>query len=118
MSKWTLFRHAVLAFAVVGVAGAGATAPLKILGFNDMSCRSWSASINDSEQRQLFVAWIRGFLTGHNYANQGQQVAAISSASVEQYINRYCAEKPLSQISEAAFRLSDQLSGRNAAITK
>jgi hypothetical protein len=94
------------------------TAPLKILGFNDMSCRSWSASISDTEQRQLFVAWIRGVLTGHNYVNRGQQVAAISSASVEQYINRYCAEKPLSQISEAAFRLSDQLSGRNAAITK
>ena len=80
--------------------------------------RSWSASKDDGEQRQLYVAWIRGVLSGHNYANPGQQVSAVSSATVEQYVNRFCTEKPRALFSDAAFRLSDQLSGRNSPITK
>jgi hypothetical protein len=48
---------------------AGAAVPLKILGFDDMSCRAWSASKDDAEQRALYVAWVRGVLSGHNYAN-------------------------------------------------
>jgi hypothetical protein len=88
------------------------------LGFDDMSCRAWSASKDDAEQRALYVAWVRGVLTGHNYANQSQQVSAISSGTVEQHVNRYCTEKPLGKFSDAAFRLSDQFSGRNTAITK
>ncbi|HMV04472.1 MAG TPA: hypothetical protein PKA30_02885 [Accumulibacter sp.] len=95
-----------------------AAVPTKILGFEDMSCRAWVASRSDAEQRALYVAWLRGVLTGHNYANPSQQVATISPATVEQYVNRYCSEKPATQFSDAAFRLSDQFSGRNAPITK
>ncbi|MEI2740175.1 MAG: hypothetical protein V9F01_15480 [Chitinophagaceae bacterium] len=47
----------------------GAAVPLKIVGFDDMSCRAWSASKADAEQRALYVSWVRGVLTGHNYAN-------------------------------------------------
>ncbi|MCM8596732.1 hypothetical protein [Accumulibacter sp.] len=108
------------ALALVAVAGlsVGAATPLRVLGFDDMSCRAWAASRDDAEQRALYVAWIRGVLTGHNYANQSQQVTTISSGTVDQWVTRYCAEKPLSQFSDAAFRLSDQFSGRNSAITK
>lgn len=99
-------------------AGAAAAAPVKILGFDDMSCQAWSRSKDDKDQRGLYLAWIRGALTGHNYANQGQQVSAISSGTVEMFVNRYCAEKPTGQFDDAAFRLSDQFSGRNSPITK
>ena len=57
-------------------------------------------------------------LTGHNYANRSQQVSTISSGTVEQHITRYCKSQPRGDFSDAAFRLSDQFSGRNAAITK
>ncbi|HMX21510.1 MAG TPA: hypothetical protein PKN13_14445 [Accumulibacter sp.] len=83
-----------------------------------MSCRAWVKSKEDAEQRQQYIAWMRGVLSGHNYANPGQQVSVISSATVEQYVNRFCSEKPLGQFSDAAFRLSDQFSGRNLPITK
>ncbi len=108
----------IVTFIAFEVAPALAVVPLKILGFDDMSCRIWVTSKGDPEQRQLFLTWIRGVLSGHNYANPGQQVSAISSATVEQYVNRYCAEKPQAQFSDAAFRLSDQFSGRNSPITK
>jgi hypothetical protein len=108
----------VLLFAILTATQAGAAVPLKIVGFDDMSCRAWVASKDDAEQRQRYVAWIRGVLTGHNYANQSLQVAAISSGTVEQYVQRYCTEKPLGQFSDAALRMTDQFSGRNTAITK
>lgn len=99
--------------------GAGAaTVPVKILGFDDMSCRAWVASKNDAEQRALYVSWVRGVLTGHNYANLSQQVSTVSSGTVEQYVQRYCSERPQGQFSDAAFRLSDQFSGRNAPLSK
>jgi hypothetical protein len=94
------------------------SAPVKIVGFDDMSCRAWVKSKDDADQRKLFVAWIRGVLTGHNYANQGQQVSAVSSGTVENFVDRYCAEKPQGEFGDAALRMSDRFSGRNEAITK
>jgi hypothetical protein len=118
MSRWKLMQTTALLLAAIAASNVGAAVPLKIVGFDDMSCRAWSASKGDAEQRALYVSWVRGVLTGHNYANQSQQVSAISSGTVEQYVNRYCTEKPLGNFSDAAFRLSDQFSGRNTAITK
>ena len=118
MSRWKLMQTTALLLAAIAASNVGAAVPLKIVGFDDMSCRAWSASKADAEQRALYVSWVRGVLTGHNYANQSQQVSAISSGTVEQYVNRYCTEKPLGNFSDAAFRLSDQFSGRNTAIAK
>ena len=93
-------------------------APIKTVGFDDMSCRAWIKSKDDSEQRKVFLAWIRGVLTGHNYANQSQQVSSISTGTVENFIDRYCVEKPAGEFSEAALRMSDKFSGRNEPISK
>jgi hypothetical protein len=115
MFKRTLLLPVALLFALLPLASA---APVKLLGFDDMSCHAWVKSKEDAEQRKLYVAWMRGLLSGHNYANQSHQISAISSGTVEQYVNRYCSEKPLSEFSDAALRLSDQFSGRNAPITR
>lgn len=106
-----------LSLAVLWATNAGA-APIKIVGFDDMSCQAWIKSKDDVDQRKLYVFWIRGLLTGHNYANQSQQVSVVSSGTVELYVDRYCVEKPQGQFSDAALRMSDQFSGRNGAITK
>lgn len=114
-------RKLSLSLIVLLAAAASASAwaaPLKILGFDDMSCQAWLKSKEDTEVRQEYVAWVRGFLSGHNYANQSQQISVVSSATVELYVQRYCSEKPLGLFSDAALRMSDQYSGRNAPITK
>ena len=89
-----------------------------MLGFDDMSCKAWVQSKDDAELRKQYVAWGRGFLTGHNYANQGHQVSVVSAGTVELYIERYCNEKPLGQFSDAVLRMSDQYAGRDAPISK
>ena len=106
-----------LLFAVL-VATSAIAAPIKTVGFDDMSCRAWVKSKDDGEQRKVYLAWIRGVLTGHNYANQSQQVSSISTGTVENFIDRYCVEKPAGEFSEAALRMSDKFSGRNEPISK
>ncbi len=106
-------------FVLAALLATGAdAAPVKIVGFDDMSCRAWVKSKDDADQRKIYLAWIRGVLTGHNYANQNQQVAVISSGTVENFVDRYCVEKPQGEFSDAALRMSDRFSGRNEAITK
>ena len=107
----------LLMFAALIASGAIA-APVKTVGFDDMSCREWVKSKDDAEQRKAYLAWIRGVLTGHNYANQSQQVSSISTGTVENFIDRYCVEKPAGEFSEAALRMSDKFSGRNEPISK
>jgi hypothetical protein len=115
MFKKALLLPVLLLFARSPLASA---APVKLLGFDDMSCQAWVKSKEDVDQRPLYIMWMRGVLSGHNYANPSHQVSAISSGTIEQYVNRYCTEKPLGEFSDAALRLSDQFSGRNAPITK
>ncbi|MBI2307090.1 MAG: hypothetical protein HYU78_07265 [Rhodocyclales bacterium] len=117
MSGKKCLRGALVALSMLSAGGACA-APLKLIGFGDMSCRAWIASKDDAEQRGQYVAWVRGVLTGHNYANQSRQVSDISSSTVDNYVTRYCVQNPQGSFSDAALRMSDQFSGRNAAITK
>ena len=93
-------------------------APLKLLGLDDMTCATWNAHKGDDEWREPYVQWVRGFLTGHNYANQSGQVAEVSRGTVAMYVDRHCAERASSTVANAAMRMSDQYSGRNAPITR
>lgn len=95
-------------------AHADAAPPLKLLGLDDMSCRAWIASQGEPEERQKYIAWARGFLSGHNYANQRQQVTDVSSGTIEGYVTRFCQEHAKFSFADAVFRMSDDYSGRGA----
>ena len=108
----------IVVLGIALLAGWGHAAPLNILALDDLSCTSWSKSKENPERRNLYVAWMRGVLTGHNYALQGQQVSSISSGTIESYVNGYCSRNPNGLVSDAVFRLSDEFSGRNQPIRK
>ena len=93
-------------------------APLKLLGLDDMSCQAWIASKSEPDERLKYIAWARGFLSGHNYANQRQQVTDVSSGTIEGYVTRFCQEHAKSSFAEAAYRMSDDFSGRGAPLLK
>ena len=111
MSKKKLLLSCVALLSAVVATGAATAAPVITVGLDDMSCQAWSQSRNDPEQRKLYLAWIRGVLTGHNYANQKQQVSAMSSGTVENFVDRYCVQNPQGAFSDAALRMSDRFSG-------
>lgn len=98
--------------------GTAQAAPQNILGFDDMSCATWIKSKDDPDQRNAYIFWLRGFLTGHNYALPNQQVSTISSGTIEAKISQYCKENRDGSISDGVMRLSDQFSGRNQPIRK
>jgi hypothetical protein len=104
--------------ALLVTATAVAAAPVRTVGFDDMSCRAWVQSKQDTDQRKLYVAWVRGVLTGHNYARQSQQASVVSNGTIENFVDRYCADKPLGDFGDAALRMSDSFSGRNEIISK
>lgn len=116
--KIRTFFRLVVAFGLFASIAASTAAPLNVLGFDDMSCAAWGRSKSDPDQRAAYVVWVRGFLSGHNYALPGQQVSTISSGTIENHVNRYCASTPTGSFSDAAMRLSDQFSGRNQPIRK
>lgn len=93
-------------------------APLKVLGLADMSCTAWKKTKSDPELREPYVQWVRGFLSGHNYAHPSAQVAEVSDGTVAVFVDRYCAEHAAATVAEAAMRMSDRYSGRNAPITR
>lgn len=108
----------VIAIAAALFAATALAAPVRVVGFADMSCRAWIAGKDDAEQRAQHLAWVRGVLTGHNYAQQSRQVADVSSGTVENYVSRYCSLHPQGSFADAALRMSDEFSGRNAPIAK
>lgn len=111
-------RRLISALILLALSMTAKAAPLKVLGFDDMSCVAWNASKSDPDVRGQQLAWVRGFLSGHNYARQAEQVSVVSAGTVETFVNRHCGEKTRSTLVEAAQRMSDQYSGRNAPITK
>ena len=112
--------HWLVAAVLLAGAGSGFAQPaqIRMLGFDDNSCQAWVKSKDDPEQRREYVSWARGFLSGHNYANQRQQVSDVSRSTVEMYVERFCRDKPTAPFTEAVYRMSDQYSGRSAPITR
>ena len=100
------------------VATGVVAAPITIVGFDDMSCRAWGKAKEDTDLHKAHLAWIRGMLTGHNYANQSQQVSAMSNGTIENFVDRFCVDHPQGDFGSAALRMSDRFSGRNQAISK
>lgn len=94
------------------------TAPLKLLGLDDMSCQAWANTKDKPDERQPYLAWARGFLSGHNYANQRQQVTDVSSGTIALYAERFCRTNPKASFADALYRMSDEYSGRGTPLSK
>ena len=108
---------ALLAFTLAMTHTAMASS-LKILAFDDNSCKAWRQGVDEPDLRAAHVAWARGFLSGHNYANQRQQVTDVSTATVERNIEQFCSRNPDALFIDGAYRMSDSMSGRNAPMKR
>ncbi len=85
--------------------------------FDDNSCQAWQGSSGDPDLRAAQVAWARGFLSGHNYADQRQQVTDVSAGTIERNMNGL-AGRSAGLFIDAAYRMSDSMSGRDGPIRK
>jgi hypothetical protein len=77
-------------------------------GFDKMSCEDWLGSDGNADVRQQYIAWIRGVVTGYNYANPGDQVGASrmpTDFGLTIFVDNYCRSQGATSVSGAAFAL-------------
>jgi hypothetical protein len=71
---------------------------VNVFSFGDTSCAAWARSAQDEERRELYIAWFRGFVSGYNYGNSGNQVplgAMPKPAALAARVDKFCRENPL-----------------------
>jgi hypothetical protein len=71
---------------------------VNVFSFGDTSCAAWARSATNEEWRELYNAWFRGFVSGYNYGNSGNQVplgAMPKPAALAARVDKFCLDNPL-----------------------
>lgn len=79
-----------------------------IHGFDKMDCRDWLGSEDHPDVRQQYIGWIRGVVTGYNYANPDNQVMQSrmpSDFGLIIFVDNYCHRQKVTSVAGAAFAL-------------
>jgi len=109
----SLALAALLVSAPAFPAGTGADRnTIAIHGFDKMSCLDWTLSRDNAAIRQLYIAWLRGIVTGYNYATPDDQVALgqmPTDLALASYVDHYCSGRALTSFAAAAFALIDEI---------
>jgi hypothetical protein len=89
--------------------------PVSVFSYDDTSCGTWFKSANVEWARAQYLSWFRGFVSGYNVGNPGNQVQLERMPNADTlylFIDKYCRENPLDPFVSAAFILVEQLSDR------
>ncbi len=81
-------------------------------GSEDASCNTWMKSADNKAIRAYYDFWVRGFVSGHNYGNPGQQVregTLPTSDALHQYLDQYCRDNPTLSFTGGAIQLVEEL---------
>jgi hypothetical protein len=83
---------------------------IAVYHFKDGSCGAWAKTASTPSTRQVYVHWIRGFVSGYNFGAPNDQVTnMLSDETVALYVDKFCRENPLSLFTASAFKLVDEL---------
>jgi hypothetical protein len=79
------------------VAPAQDVPDIAAFAFDDVSCATWTRSAGDKLARAQYGIWFRGFVSGYNFGNPGNQVLLgklPDPAGVAAYIDKFCRDNP------------------------
>jgi hypothetical protein len=85
---------------------------VNVFSFADTSCAEWTRSKSNEPARAVYNAWFRGFVSGYNFGNSGNQVALDKMpdpAALALYIDKYCRENPTLPFIGAAIPLVQEI---------
>jgi hypothetical protein len=107
-------RVAVLvAVACLWVSSAfGQSRPVAVFSYRDTSCGTWVASTGDIAGRAQYHSWFRGFVSGYNFGNPGNQVPLTrmpDEQTLYLFVDKYCRDNPLNPFVSSAFKLVEEL---------
>ena len=86
--------------------------PVAIFDFKDRSCGAWARSQENQSTRQVYLYWLRGFVSGYNFGSETDFVPLNAMPDLDTmslYVDKYCRESPLSSFSGAGFQLVKEL---------
>lgn len=77
-----------------------------------MSCGDYMANKESQVHRVIVGSYIRGFASGSNWKRTDRKVVGetLTDNMIALYVEKFCAEHPLSDTSSAAFALTKELS--------
>ena len=104
----------LVALAAIGMQ-ASPSPPMAIFSFQDTSCGAWVKSGTDESARAQYISWFRGFVSGHNFGNPGNQVQLErmpDPATLALYVDKYCRDNPLMPFVSASFDLVREIRER------
>lgn len=110
-----MFKRALAAALLASLPYTAAAQPkqqLNLFAFEDSSCKKWAESRNDAYKRAYYEVWIRGFMSGHNFANPRMQVPTGGlprDEGLHRALDDYCKLNPGSSIFDAAIWLATDL---------
>ena len=114
-----MFKRSVTAALLGGLLGGlalpAAAQPkqqINMFAFEDSSCKKWTESRGDQYKRAFYEVWIRGFMSGHNYANPRQQVPTGGlprDDGLHRFLDDYCKLNPANSVFDAAIWLATDL---------
>jgi hypothetical protein len=87
--------------------------------FDDVSCAAWSRSASDKITRIEYGIWFRGFVSGYNFGNPGNQVLLgklPDPPGLAAYIDKFCQANPSVAFIAAAIPLVRELRQVKAAV--
>ena len=106
------FRAALLLACLTPATGAAQKQQINIFWFDDASCSAWSKAANNKGLRMQYESWVRGFVSGHNYASPGRQVKVGTlpgSLELNKFLDAYCKEHPTQSFVGGAIALVEDL---------
>jgi len=87
----------------LNVSRLSTTGDYAIYGHGNSACGAWSAAPPGTPTRDLFLAWVQGFLTGTGGFNDEQRKT--TTEGIQASITTYCQAHPLDTIEVAASTL-------------
>lgn len=102
-----------LILALPGSASAQVADNWITLGMRDSTCAEWTKEKVTGEWTYVTKrSWISGVISGYNAAKGGNIASTTNGAGISGWMDRYCADHPLDNISTAARRLLEELDSR------
>lgn len=117
----TILGTAALLAALLPAAASGQEHQINVFWGDDASCATWMKSVSNKLIRAQYLFWVRGFVSGHNFANPSHQIkvgAFPESDSLYQFLDQYCRDNPQSSFIGGAIRLVEELRAPVAAPRK
>jgi hypothetical protein len=105
----------VLVFGLV--TSAASARGIVIYGVGLKSCGYWSSASKRTATRQQLSDWILGFVSAYNYYSaEGRDVTFSDGSAFIAWMDGYCRDHPNDVVSDAAYRLVDELVARRTPL--